>query len=247
MKLKSYALIGVSLLTSSLALADSRWRTEGRVIPDEPQRQRSPDMDRGHEDRGRGGDHATRGDDISRANEPPRDNGRPREMEPPRHDDSQRWSSDRRWTQQPERSHSDDREHGRRNDEHRDWRRDDRDGRHDEHRRGDWRGFNWLLGGNYWNYGDRDYRRDNYYYYSRPYYPSRDYRVPRGYYNSHRWRRGERLPEAYYDDRYWIHDYWSYNLHDPDYGCGWVRFERDAVLIELATGLVLDAVYDLYR
>ena len=34
------------------------------------------------------------------------------------------------------------------------------------------------------------------------------YYAPRGYY-SHFWLRGERLPYSYYDEPYYVRDYWS--------------------------------------
>jgi Ni/Co efflux regulator RcnB len=41
-------------------------------------------------------------------------------------------------------------------------------------------------------------------------------------------------------------DYNAYRLPPPPYGYRWVRSDRDVVLVALATGLVLDVLYDLY-
>ena len=83
-------------------------------------------------------------------------------------------------------------------------------------------------------------RNNNYYYRDPRYYD-------RGYNNHRRWSRGDRLPFGYYDRSRWERDYWRYDLYDPRDGCGWVRNDGDALLVVLASGLVLDAVYDVFR
>jgi Ni/Co efflux regulator RcnB len=71
------------------------------------------------------------------------------------------------------------------------------------------------------------------------------YQPPRGYY-SHSWRRGERLPYAYYEPRYVIGNYRDCGLRAPPYGYHWVRFDQDAVLAAVATGVVLDVAFHLF-
>lgn len=71
------------------------------------------------------------------------------------------------------------------------------------------------------------------------------YRAPRGYY-THSWRRGERLPVAYYERPYVIADYSDCGLRQPPRGYHWVRVNHDAVLAVIATGVVLDVAYNLF-
>lgn len=56
-----------------------------------------------------------------------------------------------------------------------------------------------------------------------------------------RWARGEHIPRAYLDDRYYVRDYGQYDLAPPPRGYGWVRPDpRDDryYLVELASGLI---------
>jgi Ni/Co efflux regulator RcnB len=70
---------------------------------------------------------------------------------------------------------------------------------------------------------------------------------PPGYYGTRVWIVGDWLPRPYYDDRrYYIDDYPRFDLYDPPGGCAWVRSGNDAVLIDLDSGEVIDAVYDLF-
>jgi Ni/Co efflux regulator RcnB len=69
------------------------------------------------------------------------------------------------------------------------------------------------------------------------------YHPPHGY-RPHHWRRGDRLPRAYYARPYIIHDYHVYHLHHPPRGYHWVRVDRDVVLAAIATGVILDVVYN---
>jgi Ni/Co efflux regulator RcnB len=71
------------------------------------------------------------------------------------------------------------------------------------------------------------------------------YHAPRGYY-AHAWRRGERLPVAYYAPRYVIADYRDCGLRAPPRGYHWVRVSNDAVLAAVATGVVLDVALHLF-
>jgi Ni/Co efflux regulator RcnB len=71
------------------------------------------------------------------------------------------------------------------------------------------------------------------------------YSPPRGYY-AHTWRRGERLPVAYYESRYVIGNYHDCGLRAPPAGYHWVRVNNDAVLAAVATGVVLDVALHLF-
>jgi Ni/Co efflux regulator RcnB len=98
---------------------------------------------------------------------------------------------------------------------------------------------------------DRHDWRGGYYGYGAPRgysYPApRSYYAPRGYYG-HRWSRGEWLPPVYRTRYYYMPDYrrYGYRVYAPPVGCGWVRHDGDLLLTALATGLVLDVIYDAY-
>jgi Ni/Co efflux regulator RcnB len=68
-----------------------------------------------------------------------------------------------------------------------------------------------------------------------------------GYY-ARAWRRGDRLPAAYYARPYVIADYPRYRLYAPPRGYQWVRVDGgDLLLAAIATGLVLDVLHDFAR
>ena len=71
------------------------------------------------------------------------------------------------------------------------------------------------------------------------------YHRPAGYYE-HSWRRGERLPVAYYQRTYVIGNYRDCGLRAPPRGYQWVRVNGDAVLAGIATGIVLDSVFHIF-
>lgn len=57
---------------------------------------------------------------------------------------------------------------------------------------------------------------------------------------------GRRLWPLHYDRRYWLSDPWHYRL-PPGYGpYRWVRYFNDALLVDLATGEVVDVVHDVF-
>src|SRR5688500_16268124 len=57
------------------------------------------------------------------------------------------------------------------------------------------------------------------------------------------WHRGDRIPVAYLEPRYYIDDYRVYGLAPPPAGYRWVRPMDDRyLLVQVATGLVLDAL-----
>jgi Ni/Co efflux regulator RcnB len=121
-----------------------------------------------------------------------------------------------------------DRQHDSRQHDYRDDGRNQRGG-HDHDRRDRDDRYGWSNGGHYG--APRGY-----------YYP------PRGHYG-HRWQRGEWLPPAYRARYYYVPDYrrYGYRMYAPPPGCRWVRDDGgDLLLMALATGLVLDVVYDAY-
>ena len=141
-----------------------------------------------------------------------------------RREDRRDWRADRRDDRHDRREDRRDWRHDRR-DDRRDWRQDRRDHnryvRHDDRR---WRGYQWR--------------------------PEYRYRAPARYvypsgHRHVRWNVGHRMPPAYYGRPYYV-DYNAYRLPPPPYGHRWVRSDRDVVLVALATGLVLDVLYDLY-
>ncbi len=60
------------------------------------------------------------------------------------------------------------------------------------------------------------------------------------------WRRGDRLPVAYYGPRYVVGNYYDCGLRAPPYGYHWVRVDHDVVLAAIATGVVLDVIYNQF-
>lgn len=135
-----------------------------------------------------------------------------------------------------------------RRDDRRDHRRDDRrhdrpnyDGRHASPNRGwDRPRRDWDRHPNYWDnrrHDRRDYARHRYHY--------GVYHAPRGYY--HRtWHRGDRLPRAWYGSSYVVYDWRPYRLYSPPRGYHWVRVGNDVILTAIATGIVLDVLYDIW-
>lgn len=80
-------------------------------------------------------------------------------------------------------------------------------------------------------------------YYGR--YHGGSYYRPYGY-RAYAWRRGDRLPVAYYAPRYVIRDYHAYRLGAPPRGYHWVRVDNDVVLAAVTTGIVLSVVNGLF-
>ncbi len=68
---------------------------------------------------------------------------------------------------------------------------------------------------------------------------------PRGY-GYRAWGVGNRLPQAYFTNRYFIGNPGYYRLPPPFPGTRWVRIGADALLIDLRAGVVVRAVRGLY-
>ncbi len=71
------------------------------------------------------------------------------------------------------------------------------------------------------------------------------YHHPKGY-QDHRWVRGERLPKAYYAQSYVVVNYQERGWRQPPRGYHWVRVNDDVVLAAIATGVVLDVVFNQF-
>lgn len=147
-----------------------------------------------------------------------------------------------------------------RNQEWRDDRRDVREAysrgsragdRSDHARSGHWRGRD----GDRWDrrsWDRRSWRNDRRYDWYRYralnrsiFSPGRYYAPYRGYRYS-RFNIGIRIGSPFYSSRYWIHDPWQYRL-PPAYGpYRWVRYYDDALLVDIYTGEVVDAIHDFF-
>ena len=72
------------------------------------------------------------------------------------------------------------------------------------------------------------------------------YYAPSGYaYRS--WSYGDRMPYAYRDSRYVIHDYNRYGLRAPPRGYQYVRSGNDVVLAAVAGGLITAVIAGLFN
>jgi Ni/Co efflux regulator RcnB len=71
------------------------------------------------------------------------------------------------------------------------------------------------------------------------------YNAPQGY-AYHRYSYGDRLPQGYFAQSYWITSYLNFGLITPPDGYVWVRYGPDAVLIDEDTGEIVQIVYDQF-
>ena len=58
----------------------------------------------------------------------------------------------------------------------------------------------------------------------------------------HDLRPGDRLPMAFWDRHYRVHDWRRARLGPPMYGCHWVRVGDDYVQVSVSTGLITDVL-----
>lgn len=170
------------------------------------------------------------------------------------HDDNGNWRND------PNRAWSGN---GDRRDDNRNWNRDrDRNGwRGNNGWRGDdrrwagnngWRGNAWGYNNN-WRAWNRDgWRRDNRYNWygwrnsHRSVFSLGFYSAPWRGYSYSRFSIGVVIGAPFYAERYWIADPWAYRL-PPAWGpYRWVRYYDDALLVDIYTGEVVDAIYDIF-
>ena len=130
----------------------------------------------------------------------------------------QRWNQHDRWQVDRGLPHSDPRY------------RDYRDRRQHDYR-SQWHDPKWRQS---WHHGWSGYR------YRAPI----RYHYPQGYSRYH-WRVGYTLPTAFLISS-WHVDYRPYGIAPPPYGCRWVRVDGDLLLVELASGYIVDVLYDFY-
>ena len=239
-----------SLLASASAFAAGNPQMTKRLAAQVVQNDAHRGNDRGHDNRGndnrgndnrgndnRGNDHRgndNRGHD-NRGNDHRGNDGNG--LSGYRRDDNRHDNDRRDWN-----DHRND--NNNRNDNNR---RDWNDHRNDNNRH-DWNGNrgwdrprnDWSSHPNYWDNRRHD-RRD----YARYRFQFGSYRAPYGYHNQV-WHRGDHLPRSYYSSSYIVNDWRPYRLYAPPYGYHWVRVGNDVLLTALATGVVLDVLYDIW-
>jgi Ni/Co efflux regulator RcnB len=71
------------------------------------------------------------------------------------------------------------------------------------------------------------------------------YHPPRGWVQR-RWGFGEILPRVYWAPQYLIADYWLFALEVPPAGYEWVRDGTDAILVNTASGEILQVEYGVF-
>ena len=54
------------------------------------------------------------------------------------------------------------------------------------------------------------------------------------------------MPYAWYARPYVVSNYAPYRLYSPPYGYQWVRVDNDVLLTAIATGVVLDVIYNIW-
>lgn len=108
--------------------------------------------------------------------------------------------------------------------------RDYGDLRYQDHRV-DWRDASWRT---HWRHGwaGNRYRASVRYYY------------PQGY-SRYSWRVGYTLPGAFLSSSWYV-DYRPYGIAPPPYGCRWVRVDGELLLVELASGYIIDVLHDFF-
>jgi Ni/Co efflux regulator RcnB len=57
---------------------------------------------------------------------------------------------------------------------------------------------------------------------------------------------GYQLYQGYYAQQYWINDPWDYQLPPPAPGTVWVRYFNDALLVDMYSGEVVDAIHGFF-
>jgi Ni/Co efflux regulator RcnB len=89
------------------------------------------------------------------------------------------------------------------------------------------------------NYRDR-HLYSPYRYQSKTRYPE-----PAGHRSGSWWGVGNRLPAVYYGPSYLV-DHHRYRLPEPPQGFRWVRVENDVYLVNSASGVIRDALYQMF-
>lgn len=181
----------------------------------------APDQPRNDRWRGRDND----GNRDARRNDHDRNDGRDR--------DGRRWDGNR---------------DGNRSGNSGTWHRND-NGRWEHRNDGD-RNWSNHRGNHDWNRTWRNDRRYDWQRYRNQY--RNHYRAPR-YYNPYGYSYGYRrfgigiyLDSLFFGSRYWLSDPWEYRLPPAPYGCRWVRYYDDVLLVDIRSGYVLDVIHDFF-
>lgn len=73
------------------------------------------------------------------------------------------------------------------------------------------------------------------------------YLPPRGYgYGYRAFAPGYRLQPFFYAQNYWITDPWTYRLPPADGPYRWIRYYNDVLLVDLRSGIVVDAIQSFF-
>jgi len=72
------------------------------------------------------------------------------------------------------------------------------------------------------------------------------YYAPWSDYSYSRFGIGVTIGAPFYDQRYWITDPYAYRLPPADGPYRWVRYYDDALLVDIYSGEVVDAIYDVF-
>jgi Ni/Co efflux regulator RcnB len=87
--------------------------------------------------------------------------------------------------------------------------------------------------------------RDRHLYSPYRYQPNTRYPQPEGHRTGVWWSVGNRLPSVYYAPGYSV-DFRRYKLPMPPEGFRWIRVENDVYLVHSSSGLIRDALYQLF-
>jgi len=115
----------------------------------------------------------------------------------------------------------------------------------------DWRGDS-RWGQDHPRWDNRGWRSDNRYDWYRHRASNRSlfslgrYYAPHRGYSYSRIGIGFRLGSPFYSNRYWIDDPWQYRLPDVYGPYRWVRYYDDALLVDIYSGEVVDAIHDFF-
>ena len=71
------------------------------------------------------------------------------------------------------------------------------------------------------------------------------YRKPFGW-HYRLWGIGDAIPSLFSAQGYWIENYKDFDLARPPFGCVWIRYGNDAILIDKRSGEVLRVVRDAF-
>lgn len=71
------------------------------------------------------------------------------------------------------------------------------------------------------------------------------WRYPPGY-RYRRWTIGVFLPALFLSSAYYYNDYRRMGLESAPYGCRWVRYGPDLLLVEVRTRRIVDVIYGAF-